>query len=144
MELAAVEANMGELHVAAATAPEGIRGDRSVPSSDTSLEAAAEASEPAGAATPEPAGRASPAPKSAEPASSGGGRVPGALPQPAPDTGAKPAAQRNGDLDGARLTALNMALSGEPREVTDRYLAANFQLADREKLIAEVYDAIEG
>jgi hypothetical protein len=37
-----------------------------------------------------------------------------------------------------------MALSGEPREETDRYLAENFQLADREKLIAEVYDAIEG
>jgi hypothetical protein len=54
------------------------------------------------------------------------------------------AAPRNGDLDGARLTALNMALSGEPREKTDRYLAENFELPDREKLIAEVYAAIEG
>jgi hypothetical protein len=48
------------------------------------------------------------------------------------------------DLDGARLVALNMALNGEPREHTDRYLADSFQLADREKLLDEVYAAIEG
>jgi DivIVA domain-containing protein len=49
-----------------------------------------------------------------------------------------------GDLDGARLIALNMALNGEPRAETDRYLAENFQLPDRTKLIDEVYTAIEG
>ncbi len=49
----------------------------------------------------------------------------------------------NGDLDGARLIALNMALNGESREDADRYLAENFQLADRGKLIDEVYAAIE-
>jgi DivIVA domain-containing protein len=48
------------------------------------------------------------------------------------------------DLDGARLIALNMALNGEPREQADRYLADNFQLADRQKLLDEVYAAIEG
>jgi hypothetical protein len=48
------------------------------------------------------------------------------------------------DLDGARLVALNMALSGEPREQTDRYLADSFQLSDRAKLLDEVYAAIEG
>ena len=37
-----------------------------------------------------------------------------------------------------------MALNGEPREATDRYLAENFQLADRPKLLDEVYAAIEG
>jgi hypothetical protein len=36
-----------------------------------------------------------------------------------------------------------MALNGEPREQADRYLAENFQLADRERLINEVYAAIE-
>jgi DivIVA domain-containing protein len=143
-ELAAVEASMGELQKAALTAPARISGDRSTPTNDTGLQADAESSEPTRAATPGPAGRESPAPKSAEGARGGGGRTPGAPPLPAPDTGAQPAARRNGDLDGARLTALNMALSGEPREETDRYLAENFQLADREKLIAEVYDAIEG
>ena len=36
-----------------------------------------------------------------------------------------------------------MALNGESRESTDRYLAQNFKLADRQKLIDEVYAAIE-
>ena len=54
------------------------------------------------------------------------------------------AAGANGDLDGARLIALNMALNGESRADADRYLAENFQLADRQKLIDEVYAAIEG
>jgi hypothetical protein len=48
------------------------------------------------------------------------------------------------DLDGARLVALNMALSGEPREQADRYLADSFQLSDRAKLLDEVYAAVEG
>jgi DivIVA domain-containing protein len=48
------------------------------------------------------------------------------------------------DLDGARLVALNMALGGEPREQTDRYLADSFKLHDRAKLLDEVYAVIEG
>jgi hypothetical protein len=48
-----------------------------------------------------------------------------------------------GDLDSARLVALNMALNGESREDAERYLAENFTLADRGKLIDEVYAAIE-
>lgn len=48
------------------------------------------------------------------------------------------------DLDGARLVALNMALGGESREQTDRYLAESFQLTDRAKLLDEVYAAIDG
>jgi DivIVA domain-containing protein len=48
------------------------------------------------------------------------------------------------DLDGARLIALNMALNGESRDDTERYLAENFQLPDRLKLVDEVYAAIEG
>jgi DivIVA domain-containing protein len=51
--------------------------------------------------------------------------------------------QRGEDLDGARLVALNMALSGESREQTDRYLADSFQLSDRAKLLDEVYTAVE-
>ena len=49
-----------------------------------------------------------------------------------------------GDLDGARLIALNMALNGESRADTERYLADNFELPDRLKLIDEVYSAVEG
>ena len=48
------------------------------------------------------------------------------------------------DVDGARLIALNMALNGESRTDTERYLAENFELPDRLKLIDEVYAAIEG
>ena len=58
--------------------------------------------------------------------------------------GAEPTAAAGGDLDGARLIALNMALNGESRADTERYLAENFQLPDRLKLIDEVYAAIEG
>jgi hypothetical protein len=54
------------------------------------------------------------------------------------------AAGAGADLDGARLIALNMALNGESRSDTERYLAENFELPDRLKLIDEVYAAIEG
>jgi hypothetical protein len=62
-------------------------------------------------------------------------------PEPAPQAGGS---RQGGDLDGARLVALNMALGGEPREQIDRYLAKSFQLADRTKLLDEVYAAVEG
>ncbi len=58
--------------------------------------------------------------------------------------GTEAAGAAGGDLDGARLIALNMALNGESRADTERYLAENFQLPDRLKLIDEVYSAIEG
>jgi DivIVA domain-containing protein len=53
-------------------------------------------------------------------------------------------APADGDLDGARLVALNMALNGDSREETDRYLAENFDVPDRDRLLDEVYAAIEG
>jgi DivIVA domain-containing protein len=46
------------------------------------------------------------------------------------------------DVEGARLVALNMALNGTPREETDRYLAENFDLGDRQALLNEVYASI--
>ena len=49
------------------------------------------------------------------------------------------AAEGSDDSEVARLIALNMALNGTPREETDRYLAENFELEDREKLLDEVY-----
>jgi hypothetical protein len=45
----------------------------------------------------------------------------------------------NGDEAGARLIALNMALSGTPREETAAYLAEHFQLADPDALLDDVY-----
>jgi hypothetical protein len=51
---------------------------------------------------------------------------------------------RSDDLDGARLVALNMALNGDSRQDTGRYLAENFEIAEPERLLDEVYAAIEG
>ncbi len=48
------------------------------------------------------------------------------------------------DVEGARLIALNMALNGTSREETDRYLAINFELGDRARLLDEVYASVEG
>ncbi len=48
------------------------------------------------------------------------------------------------DVEGARLIALNMALNGQSREETDRYLAENFDLSDRATLLDEVYATVEG
>ncbi|HEX5622389.1 MAG TPA: DivIVA domain-containing protein [Solirubrobacteraceae bacterium] len=43
------------------------------------------------------------------------------------------------DEAGARLIALNMALSGTPREETAAYLAEHYQLADPDALLDDVY-----
>jgi hypothetical protein len=48
------------------------------------------------------------------------------------------------DVEGARLIALNMALNGQTREETDKYLADNFDLSDRAALLDEVYATVEG
>ena len=74
---------------------------------------------------------------------------PGSAPAPQPESDsesdseapaeAEPAAEGDDDSEGARLIALNMALNGTPRDETDRYLAENFQLEDRDKLLDEVY-----
>lgn len=63
---------------------------------------------------------------------------------PSPRDRDEPSSASSADLDGARLVALNMALNGDPREATGRYLAENFEVPDRERLLDEVYAAIEG
>jgi DivIVA domain-containing protein len=65
--------------------------------------------------------------------------------EPEPAAPEPPAAEEeipvsaNGDEAGARLIALNMALSGTPREETARYLAENYTLADPDGLLDDVY-----
>jgi hypothetical protein len=127
-DLAAVEANMGELYDAAAGQTYGPPAQAYGPSGqayappqqqpqfDVELAGAMEAPPP-------------PQPVAVAPAATAGD----AAHQAAPD-----------DIDGARLIALNMALNGESRADTERYLAENFQLPDRVALIDEVYAAIEG
>jgi DivIVA domain-containing protein len=65
----------------------------------------------------------------------------GDVPDDAPDEQPEPEPQA-ADLEGARLVALNMALNGTPREETDRYLAENFYLDDRQLLLDEVYASV--
>jgi hypothetical protein len=84
-----------------------------------------EKSAPAAAAAPAQTAKTTRAPKAAP-----------APPAKADDPGA--------DAEGARLIALNMALNGEPREATDKYLADNFDLSDRSALLDEVYATVEG
>ena len=52
-----------------------------------------------------------------------------------------PPASPNGDTTAARIVALDMALSGKPREETDRYLAEHYDVPDRGALLDEVYAA---
>jgi DivIVA domain-containing protein len=115
-DLSAVETGMGELYDAAS--------GRSLPAGGPQTVFEAELGE---ALAAEPAPPQPPAPA--------------ALP---PQAEAEMVTPVSADLDGARLIALNMALNGESRTDTERYLAENFQLPDRLKLIDEVYAAIEG
>jgi DivIVA domain-containing protein len=136
-DLAAVEANMGELYDAA-SGQAGSAADREPSPGFVHAEAAdIIADAPSGLGPPAPAPAVAPSPAIVP------SQATGAADSPAQGSAATPLAG-NGDLDSARLIALNMALNGESRADADRYLAENFQLADREKLIDEVYAAIEG
>jgi DivIVA domain-containing protein len=67
-----------------------------------------------------------------------------AAPPAAPQAAPEPPAAKNGDSAAARIVALDMALSGTPREDTDQYLAEHYDLADRAGLLDEVYAAAGG
>ena len=57
-------------------------------------------------------------------------------PVPEDPPSSEPAA---GGSEGARVIALNMALSGTPRDQTAAYLAENFELDDPDALLDDVY-----
>ena len=70
-----------------------------------------------------------------------------------PPEDVKPAAEREQTTEvqpgpagneGARVIALNMALSGSSREETAAYLAENFELDDPEALLDDVYSRAGG
>jgi DivIVA domain-containing protein len=137
-DLSAVESGMHELYDASAGRNEHAAA---APSAEP-------APEPSPAATKEPAAE-EPAP---QPASAQTAAAAPAAAAAAPEAASPPPEQAKepqkatvpGDIDGARLVALNMALNGESRAETERYLAENFELPDRLKLIDEVYAAVEG
>jgi DivIVA domain-containing protein len=57
----------------------------------------------------------------------------------APEEAAAAADGEAEDGEGARLIALNMALTGTPREETARYLQENFELEDPESILDDAY-----
>jgi DivIVA domain-containing protein len=69
----------------------------------------------------------------------GAAEEPPAEEPPAAEPVAEAPPSQDGDEAGARLIALNMALSGTPREETARYLAEHFSLADQDALLDDVY-----
>ncbi len=142
-DLAAVEGGMRELYDAASGRPPETHAASQPPEQPPAFAPALDdvLSSARVPAPPPPAPPAPAAPAPAAPAPASYEPAPVAYESPQPE-----AAEANvgGDLDGARLVALNMALNGESRADTERYLAENFQLADRLKLIDEVYAAIEG
>jgi hypothetical protein len=83
------------------------------------------------------------APKAAEAKPVAAAPKPPAAAKPKPATPAAVPEPAGEDSEGARLIALNMALNGEPREDTDKYLQENFDLADRAALLDEVYASVD-
>jgi hypothetical protein len=149
-DLSAVETNMAELYDAAAgRGGQGVSRESSPAASSVPVYVPASVSGPGVDApvrqghsefVPAAAAAATP-PAPAPPAAA----VPLPTPSPAlPPRSEPPAAGGNGDLDGARLIALNMALNGDSRAATDRYLAEHYELGDRQKLLDEVFAAVEG
>jgi DivIVA domain-containing protein len=135
-DLAAVETNMGALYDAAAGRAVGEEGMES----DANLNGAVHTPVAALAAERHAEPHAEPHSelRASEPAPAEEPKFPHELNRTA---STRPASD---DLDGARLVALNMALNGDSREETGRYLAENFDIPDRDRLLNEVYAAIEG
>ena len=73
-----------------------------------------------------------------------GGAAAEAEPLPEPEPVAGNGAPAGDDEAGARLIALNMALSGKSREETAAYLSEHFTLADAEALLDDIYDRADG
>jgi len=154
-DLAAVETNMDELYDAAAgRRPAGSpeqEAEAPVPAPALQPISALEHAQPAPPTASEPAAGGA---TSATPVAGGGQAsssaspsppIPAAAPAPtaAPPSPSTAGGERSADYD-ARIVALNMALNGDSREDTDRYLAENYEVPDRKKLLDEVFAAVEG
>jgi DivIVA domain-containing protein len=138
-DLAAVETNMGALYDAASGRAVGGEGGGSSEASANGAIASAPIAALAAERSIEPQAE----PGIELPAEESRARAESSFPHELNRTTPVHAAPSS-DLDGARLVALNMALNGDSREATGRYLAENFDVPDRERLLDEVYAAIEG
>jgi DivIVA domain-containing protein len=140
-DLSLLETNMEDLYSAAG-------GSREEPTQAVAQEREVAAPPAPPAAPAEPvAAPAPPVPPAAIEDDQVGEEPPAAAAPPAPARPAPAAADDGGDggdVEGARLIALNMALNGQSRDETDKYLAENFDLADRQALLDEVYESVGG
>ena len=119
VDLTALEQRVSEL---ASTARNATKGPEATPAGAPRREETSAAGEKAARTFAEPAAVSTSSTTTAgRPAGEGGGGA------------------RDDDVEGARLIALNMALSGASREDTDKYMAENFDLPDRAQLLEEVY-----
>jgi DivIVA domain-containing protein len=134
-----MERDMTQLVIDLREGADRLRGDLD------GLQAGTDALSTARAATP-----SAPAPSPTLPEPRAVAPPPEPRPEPEPAAAQEPAAApdppathepKNGDSAAARIVALDMALSGTSREDTDRYLAENYDLADRAALLDEVYAA---
>ncbi|HET8537255.1 MAG TPA: hypothetical protein VFL73_08765 [Solirubrobacteraceae bacterium] len=91
-----------------------------------------------------PAAPVEAAPVAAAPKQPAKPKEPAKAAEPAKPEAAASKASDGDEAESARLIALNMALNGEPREATDKYLADNYDLSDRAALLDEVYDSVGG
>ena len=137
-----MERDMTQLIIDLREGADRLRGDLD------GLQAGTDALSTARAATP-----SAPAPSPPLPEPRAVAPPPEPPPEPEPAAATEPAAApdppathepKNGDSAAARIVALDMALSGTSREDTDRYLAENYDLADRAALLDEVYAAAGG
>jgi hypothetical protein len=139
-DLSLLSGNMGELYDASGQASRAAAGAPIVEDLEI-VEEAEEGSGPPAPAGPGPERQAAaaaatpPAQREAPPA---------AAPRGAAADAAGADEDDDDDIEGARLIALNMALNGQSREETDKYLAENFDLSDRAALLDEVYATVEG
>ena len=67
------------------------------------------------------------------------GGNPSRRPSPSRSPEPEPEPERAEDEEAARLVALDMALGGQPREETERYLAEHYRLAEPDRLLDDVY-----
>jgi DivIVA domain-containing protein len=130
-----MERDMTQLVIDLRSGADKLRGDLD------ELQAGTEAlSQAGGAPTPTAAAPPVPEPAAPQPPRVAAPEPPAPEPAPAPAAPPEPAA-KNGDSAAARIVALDMALSGTPREDTDQYLAEHYDLPDRAGLLDEVYAA---
>lgn len=149
-DLSLLQGNMGELRAASGSRrDEAFEPEAPARPEERGQHSAGASRERAGAEGPPPG----PAPPDGGPGPAVAPAAPVSPPTPAPapvgdrppgSTGAAPGPAEDADVEGARLIALNMALDGQPRTETDRYLAENFELPDRAGLLEEVYAAVGG